>query len=323
MLGRIVARVSGMKYSDYLEANILDPLGMSATTLEPGSVPEGRLAHGYRWEDGRWIEEPPLPDGAFGPMGGMLTSIRDLSRYVAFQLSAWPPRDDPESGPVKRSSLREMQQVSRPAPAVVRGSGSSPRLNTGGYGFGLRISQTCAFSHVVAHSGGLPGFGSHMRWLPEHGVGVVAFGNLTYTSWGEVTDQAFEALRLTGGLVPRSPMPSTALVESKESVTRLVQHWDDGLADRLAAENLYLDRSKESRRRELDALQKRLGACRAEGPFEIENALRGRWSMPCERGSLLVSITLAPTIPPLVQYLEVRAMEPGETLSASPTCEIR
>ena len=323
MLGRIVARVSGVTYADYLKANILDPLGMGATTLEPGHVPSERLAHGYRWENDQWIEEPPLPDGAFGPMGGMLTSIRDLSRYVAFQLSAWPPRDDPESGPVRRSSLREMQQVSRTAPAVVRGNASSPRLNTGGYGYGLRISQTCAFRHVVAHSGGLPGFGSHMRWLPEHGVGIVAFGNLTYTSWGEVTDEAFEALRLTGGLVPREPIPSAALVEAKESVSRLVQQWDDGLADRLAAENLYLDRSKASRRSELEELRRRVGACRSEGPFEVENALRGRFRMPCERGSLSVSITLAPTMPPLVQYLDIRAMEPGETLSAAPTCEIQ
>ena len=48
---------------------------MTSTTLEPGAVPADRLAHGYRWEDNTWKEEPPLPDGAFGAMGGMLTSV--------------------------------------------------------------------------------------------------------------------------------------------------------------------------------------------------------------------------------------------------------
>jgi hypothetical protein len=49
-----------------------------------------------------------------------------------------------------------------------------------------------------------------MRWLPEHGVGIIALGNLTYTSWGSVTDDAFDALRKTGGLQPRAPEPSPA-----------------------------------------------------------------------------------------------------------------
>jgi hypothetical protein len=262
-------------------------------------------------------------------MGGMLTSINDLGRYVAFQMSAWPPRSDPDAGPVRRSSLREMQQVSRTAPASVTAgpSSASPQLNTGGYGFGLRVWQTCDFRHVVAHSGGLPGFGSHMRWLPEHGVGVIALGNLTYTSWNAVTDEAFQALLRTGGLEPRKPRPSKALTDAREAVSRLVVQWQDALADGIAADNLYLDRSKETRRRELEDLRARVGTCglpeNGDVSFEVENALRGRWAMKCDRGALEVAITLAPTIPPRVQYLQLRAMEPGEEFRALRTCESR
>ena len=102
ILGRVVANVSGMPYARYLSENILRPLGMTVTTLEAASVPESRLAHGYRRQDGEWLEEAQLPDGAFGPMGGILTSISDLSRWVAFMLDAWPPRDGADNGPVKR-----------------------------------------------------------------------------------------------------------------------------------------------------------------------------------------------------------------------------
>jgi len=325
ILGRIVSGVSGMKYRDYVTANILEPLGMTSTTLEPSSVPPARLAHGYRWENDQWIEEPPLADGAFGAMGGMLTSMRDLSRYVAFHMSAWPPRSDPDEGPVRRASLREMQQVSRTAPASVTTNPANPstELNTGGYGFGLRVWQTCDFRHVVAHSGGLPGFGSHMRWFPEHGVGVIALGNLTYTSWSAVTDEVIEALRRTGGLRPRRPQPSPALTDAREAVSRLVRGWDDRLAESIAADNLYLDRSKESRRQELEELRARVGTCQPHGPFDVENALRGQWTMQCERGALQVSITLAPTMPPRVQYLQVRALEAGELAAAPLTCEPR
>lgn len=318
ILGRIVARVSGMAYADYVAASILRPLGMTSTTLERALVPSGRLARGYRWEDDRWKDEPLLPDGAFGPMGGMLTSIADLSRYVGFYLSAWPPRDGPETGPIRRASAREMQQVWRPAPASVtaRSIDGPVALNAGGYGFGLRVSQTCEFGHVVAHSGGLPGFGSQMRWLPDHGVGVVALGNLTYTGWGPVVDRAIEALARTGALRPRVPQPAPALLELRDAVSRLVSTWDDRLAAEVAAVNLFLDESADRRRRQFEAFRARHGACLPEPGIDAENALRGQWTMQCERGWLRVAITLSPTVPPKVQHWSVRSvMPPGTAMS--------
>ncbi len=79
ILGQIVQRVSGRPYREYISSIILQPLGMTATTLDPSAVPRGRLAVGYRREDNQWKVEPPLPDGVFGSMGGMLTSLRDCT----------------------------------------------------------------------------------------------------------------------------------------------------------------------------------------------------------------------------------------------------
>jgi CubicO group peptidase (beta-lactamase class C family) len=309
ILGRVVTRASGMPYGDYVAANVLRPLGMSSTTFEPSSVPPDRLAHGYRWEDNRWKEERQLPHGAGGSMGGMLTSIDDLSKYVGVFLSAWPPHDGPETAPIRRASLREMQQLWRPAGATVsRDSSGALQLNSGGYGFGLRISQTCAFRTVVAHSGGLPGFGSIMQWLPEYGAGIIAFGNLTYTGWGRVVGNAFDLLAKNGTLKLRAARPSAALTAARDEVSELVMKWDDALADRIAAANLYLDQSKDRRRAAIEKLRASVGACHAPAAFDdVENALRGRWTMSCERGSLQVSITLAPTTPPRVQFLSVTA----------------
>jgi CubicO group peptidase (beta-lactamase class C family) len=320
ILGRIVSRVAGIPYSQYVTENILRPLGMKSTTMAPASVPREKLALGYRWQGGNWIEEPQLADGAFGPMGGMLTSINDLSRYVAFHLSAWPPRDDAEAGPVRRASVREVQQVWRMAPAVAVRNDTPQKmaLNAGGYGYGLRISQTCDLRHVVAHSGGLPGFGSQMRWLPEHGVGIIALGNLTYTGWGATIDQVVAALQRTGGLQPRAVQPSPALTDARAAVTRLFTAWDDPLAERIAADNLFLDRSMDQRRKEIEQFKAELGTCQPEEAFDVENALRGRWLMKCDRGMLRVAVTLAPTMPPKVQVIDIAPFTPSQ--DAGGTC---
>jgi CubicO group peptidase (beta-lactamase class C family) len=325
ILGRIVTNASGTPYRQYIAQSILKPLGMTSTTLEPRGVPADKLAHGYRWEDNVWKEEPPLPDGAFGAMGGMLTSVSDLSKYVGAFLAAWPPRDGPETGPVRRASLREMQQVWRARPSTVtRTTAGSVNLNVGGYGYGLRIGESCAFGHVVAHSGGLPGFGSLMQWLPEYGVGIIAFGNVTYTGWGPIVTNAFDLLAKTGALKPRVPQPSPALTGMRDAVSRLVIKWDDKEADQLAAMNLFLDRSKERRQKEIADLVAKVGQCAAPKTFDnVENWLRGNWTMKCERGDLRAEITLAPTMPPRVQHLELRTIQGSPQPPAASACRIQ
>jgi CubicO group peptidase (beta-lactamase class C family) len=309
ILGRIVSRASGQPYEEYLAKQILQPLGMTSTTLHPSAVAPGRIALGYRWEDEQWKLEPALPHGSFGAMGGMLTSIRDLSRYVGVFLDAWPPRDGPERGPVGRASLREMQQPWRPSGmrVVLDKATNATHLTASSYGYGLGVTQTCQYRAMVAHSGGLPGYGSLMRWLPDYGVGVIAFGNVTYTGWGNTVGAAIDRLDRTGGLQRREVQPAAALVRARDDVSSLVIKWDDTLADKIAAENLYLDRAKERRRKEIDDLRAKVGACQAPQKFDnVENALRGTWSMQCEKGTLQVGITLAPTMPPTVQFLSVR-----------------
>lgn len=85
------------------------------------------------------------------------------------------------------------------------------------------------------------------------------------------------------------------------------RRWDDRLAASIAAENLFLDVSAERRR--ANSTRSTPSTARPadrDGFDSIENALRGQWTMKCERGRLQVSLTLAPTIPPKVQFLRVR-----------------
>ena len=282
-------RRSGRPYREYVAANDPEAARHDGDDARAGAVPRDRAgarAIAGRTSAGR--RSRSCPTASFGAMGGMLTSVSDLARYVGAMLQAWPPRDGAEDGTgAPRLAARDAA-----AAAVLRRVGVARRLtgvlalNAGGYGYGLRITQTCAFRHIVAHSGGLPGFGSLMRWLPEYGVGLIAIGNLTYTGWGRPFATAFELLQKTGGLDPRLPQPSAALIAARDDVSRLVMSWDDALADRVAAMNLYRDRSKDRRRAAIDGaaregrrLHHAAGRLRARGeraPRPVDHVVRAR-----------------------------------------------
>jgi hypothetical protein len=160
-----------------------------------------------------------------------------------------------------------------------------------------------------------------MRWLPDQGVGIVAMGNLTYTGWGTMAEQALGMLASTGALTVRPAQPAPVLLQRQAQVAQLVARWDDALADTVAAMNLYLDESKERRRAAIGRLLTQAGDdCRPDGPLLAENALRGRWRMRCSRGDLRVAITLAPTQPARVQALEVVPMAREDRLDPAPVC---
>src|SRR5215203_2193385 len=314
ILGQIVAKASGRPYAEYVRDNILRPLGMNSSTFEMSSVPREHIALGYRREDNTYKPEPILAHGSFGSMGGLWTTAPDLARYVAFLLSAFPPRDEAERGPIKRSSAREMQQSWRLSPAsTFRSVIDAPlQLGVSSYGYGLGVSQDCRFTHVVGHGGGLPGYGSLMRWLPEHGVGLIAMSNLTYGGFNGLFNEVTTTLFRTGALKARTVQPSQALLAAQADLSQLIIKWDDTLANKLAADNLFLDVAADVRASRWKGLAEQHGACRPATTINPENALRGEWRMMCDRGWLDVFVTLAPTMPPQVQLININPVLPPD-----------
>jgi CubicO group peptidase (beta-lactamase class C family) len=308
VLGQVVTRVSGTTYEDFIRAAVLDPLGMRSTTYDVRATSPDHVATGYRRDGETWVAEPALGDGVGGAMGGLYSTVRDMARYVVFHLAAWPPRDEPETGPLRRSSAREMQQMARYAGLVaIAASTDKPgRVKAIGYGYGLGAYETCLFERVVSHSGGLPGFGSDVYWLPDYGVGLVAIANLTYADAGGPVRSAVEALLQTSGLVPRASRPAPALIDARNRTIQMLAHWDDEAVAMLVAGNFFLDKPVDAWKRDLEKLRAAHGECHSDGDLDAENALRGKWRMACERGWITMSITLAPTTPPRVQFLEAK-----------------
>lgn len=320
LLGRIVAKASGIGYERYLREQILSPLGMNATTLEFSEVPTANRAIGYRLKpDGTYAEEPPLPHGVFGAMGGLLTTAEDMGRYVAFHLSAWPARDDPERGPVNRSSVREMAHLWTPANLTARANNGTLQASQSGYGYGLRITADCRFERIVAHGGGLPGFGSQMQWLPDYGVGIFAMTTLTYSGPAAAISASWDAMAKTGGLRPREWVATARQTEMRDHVFNIWKNWNDAEVKQIAAVNLLLDAPAAQRQAEIAALKKDVGECTSAGSVRAENWLRGQVNLQCEKGTVGAFFTLAPTQPPALQHLEYRKLTSPNEIMGAPT----
>ena len=320
LLGRVVARASGVQYEKYVQTEILAKLGMRDSTFQFSDIPPAKRAIGYRIQpDGTYLQEQPLPQGAFSSAGGLLTTAADLGKYVAFHLSAWPPRDDPEAGPVRRSSVREMSHMWTPSNLTARISGGKVQATESGYGYGLRISTDCRFEHIVGHGGGLPGFGSYMMWLPDYGVGLFAMANLTYSGPSEPISRALDAMMKTGGLEKRELPASPMLAKMREHIFHLWNSWDDTEAKQIASMNLFLDAPIAQRRAEIAQLKDEVGECTAAGPVIAENWLRGQFNMTCRNGLVGVFYTLSPTQPPLVQHLAFRKISSDAVRMTAPT----
>ena len=86
-----------------------------------------------------------MAHGAFGAMGGLQTSANDYAKYVAFLLSAWPPRDGAEPGPVKRASVRELSQGANFPSVRLRPGASGPDAcrEASTYGMGMYAATDC------------------------------------------------------------------------------------------------------------------------------------------------------------------------------------
>jgi CubicO group peptidase (beta-lactamase class C family) len=320
MLGQIIAKITGMSFQDYLAANVLRPLGMTSTVCEEKDVPPGRLARGYRLENGVMVAQPNPPDGSMTSAGCLYSSLNDMAKYAAFHLAAWPPRDDADAGPLRRSSVREMHATSRYIRfGVTQALENRPLSATAvGYGFGFETRETCQFDRIVGHGGGLPGYSSWISLLPDYGVGYIWLASTPTGAPFGMADQVMRKLEATGGLVKRAVVPAPTLAAARETVNRLVAGWDEAAADSAFIPTFFDETPKAKLKADLEALRTAHGACRADGMIEARNALRGKWRLTCDRGWIDLFVTLAPTVPPRIQWLTKEGtLPPSAALSSA------
>jgi CubicO group peptidase (beta-lactamase class C family) len=309
-LGRIVSNLSGMRYQDYIRREIMAPLGMGSTGYDVFASPRERRAIGYRWQAKGWLREPDMKDGAFGAMGGVETSAGDYARWVAFLLSAWPARDGPEAGPVRRATVREIVTGANFASAAMRNPaiGGTPCRQAVAYAMGWRVVDDCDLGRVVTHTGGYPGYGSVVMLLPDKGVGIFAFGSRTYGAPSLPAFRAALALQKAGAF-KEAGLPVSPGLAAAYDAARAVWRAGDIAAAPLA-DNMLMDRDAADWKALLADLKAEVGACPAQEGIAPVSAMEGRFAWTCAHGRIVGRVQRAPTGTVTLQALDFAPAAP-------------
>lgn len=176
LLGMIIEKVTGKSYPEYIEHELLEPLGLNHTLYCENSRVIANRAEGYSYEEDKLINSRYLSMRIPGGAGALCSTVGDLVRWTHL--------------------LHGGQVVS---PTSLQQMTDSTTLATGeriSYGFGLDVGKI--FSHpVVQHGGGISGFSGMLTHYPDDGLTLAV---LTNTSPGEADEIAIALARAAFGM---------------------------------------------------------------------------------------------------------------------------
>ena len=183
--GRIIERLSGVSYSDFLADRIFDPLGMTRTfNSDPSCRGADNVAKGYLACDNSRLFPVPRPrvaDGALmNPSGGIQSTISDLLTYYTDLIRSVNDQCQTNKSWTPGSPLKQLAQI---LSSTIQ---TAPRLREQSYAMGWARVQLpgtlCDTSRNQALTRSFPTIGdpNHPRLaLYHHGMNV-GFNSAVY-----------------------------------------------------------------------------------------------------------------------------------------------
>lgn len=159
----IAEQVSGTAWTEQLQTQVLDKLGMDETSLD--APDPAVLAAPYVKQDGAvtFVQNPIATADYIASAGALFSSANDMTKYLRFLINA---AHDPQNPVVTKRYFSQMiaSQVSQRGPTF------------GGYGLGLRVVDYNGHK-VVWHFGATTGYSSLLSFVPEERIGIIVLTN--------------------------------------------------------------------------------------------------------------------------------------------------
>ena len=302
LLGRIIREICGQPAMDYIAHEILAPLELHDTLWNIPKERYTRMATGYRVDDTPQAAERHFRCQSDGVVfGGLWSTVDDLAVWLEFLRAddASPLHWDTV---LSRASRREMwhsysSYPTRPECSLITGQPIHSRAH---YGFGL-VSHTILGVEYISHSGGLPGYGSHMRFHPPSGFAVIALGNGTYCRAALPCASALHHLILS--LEPSLQSRFETIMTIGKKVAEFLLSGRSGEATDLFAYNVWQDSPPHHFTHETEKVFKQLGSNIRVTSVACLSGHEGEILFTGDCASRKLSYTLAPITPARVQAI--------------------
>ncbi|HEX8392828.1 MAG TPA: serine hydrolase [Longimicrobium sp.] len=194
LLKEIVARVSGMPFSDFARRRLFEPLGMRHSAYVPDILQsEGDHALGYQKDGASW--KPFMRLGSRRGGGAIISTAGDLLIW----------NDALTAGRLGAAVTARLQEPARLA---------NGRTLT--YARGLMVNEYPG-ARLVSHSGGAAGFSTWLGRLTEHGLSVAVLCNFDPVSATDLAHQVINAYLPADSAVGAAPAPAAGAVAVAEA----------------------------------------------------------------------------------------------------------
>ncbi len=173
--GRIIEKVSGKTWGEFVRERILIPLGMTRTTTTIKELKDNAaFPHNESGGSLRVLHRGNV-DGA-AAAAGLNSSVADLSKWIRLQLG----RGEFEGKRIfSAKNSWEMWQPAVILPLSEAASRNMPSRHFNAYGLGWNLFDYQG-KKIVTHSGGLDGMLSRTVLIPETNTGFVILTNSEY-----------------------------------------------------------------------------------------------------------------------------------------------
>lgn len=179
LLGHLVEKVSGLSYAEYVEKNILKPVGMNQAYM--GDLKKREIdSKGYLT-----LQQTDTPHLRDSPAGSLNANVIDLARFAQMTFASGVGH---EGKVIQQETLKQMQSYQ---------DGHSEFDLAPAFGLSWALSDRLGeeAGMMAAHDGGTPMFSSQLLTLPRHKLAVIVLGN-SNTAAQAVPEIAHKALEL-------------------------------------------------------------------------------------------------------------------------------
>jgi len=210
LYGAILEKETGRSWKDWLDSAIFEPMGLTRISARTSDFP--LVTAGHQWGGKEWHVTRAKSDSVMHPAGGLVTSARDMARWLQAQVQ----------GHAKGISSLSFE--------VAQTAVSYPKDDRGGRicdGYTLGWNRCGAHGiNFLEHGGGYTGFRSQMMIVPDRKIGFAVLTNSDSMTGGLTSDLMMEFVRALAGDTSHGPDPKAFAASYAEKVAKQAEGRD-------------------------------------------------------------------------------------------------